>query len=181
MAAPRDPAAAREWLPAARARLAANADAIRALAAGLGDDQARWRPTPEAWSLLEVVSHLLDEEREDFRTRLELTLRDPAAPWPPIDPQGWPRTRDYQGRDLAASLEAFLRERRASLQWLEGLATARWGGSHAHPTAGELRAVDLLAAWIGHDHLHLRQMNELQWQYLARDAAPAALTYAGGW
>jgi len=181
MAVPRDPAAARAWLDAARARLAANAEAIRALGSGLGADQARWRPAPEAWSLLEVVNHLVDEEREDFRTRVEHTLRDPAAPWPPIDPQGWVRARDYQSRDLAASLAAFLRERRASLEWLDGLAAAPWDASHVHPTAGALRAGDMLEAWIGHDLLHLRQMNELQWQYLARDAAPGALAYAGGW
>jgi len=176
-----DLAAVGGWLAAARVRLAANAEAVRALASGLGADQARWRPAPEAWSLLEVVNHLLDEEREDFRARLGLVLRDPAAPWPPIDPQGWPRTRDYQSRDLAASLEAFLGERRASLDWLAGLESTSWGASHPHPSAGPIRAADLLDAWIGHDHLHLRQMNELQWQYLARDAAPGALTYAGGW
>jgi hypothetical protein len=44
-----------------------------------------------------------------------------------------------------------------------------------------MTAADLLAAWIGHDHLHLRQLDELQWQYLAARAAPVALAYAGGW
>ncbi|MHC4992905.1 MAG: DinB family protein, partial [Planctomycetota bacterium] len=35
---------------------------------------ARWRPPDGAWSILEIVTHLADEEVEDFRTRLRLTL-----------------------------------------------------------------------------------------------------------
>ena len=44
-----------------------NAQRIAALVAGVPDEQARWKPDAESWSILEVVNHLLDEEREDFR------------------------------------------------------------------------------------------------------------------
>ncbi len=44
----------------------------------------RWKPSPERWSLLEIVNHLADEEALDFRTRIERTLRDPSGAWPPI-------------------------------------------------------------------------------------------------
>lgn len=165
----------------ARARLSANALAVQALASGLADDQAHFRPAPGAWSIVEVINHLHDEERDDFRTRLDLTLRTPEAPWPPIDPERWARERDYQGRALAPSLEAFLRERRASIEWLAGLAGAAWSAVHRHPAIGAMSAADVLAAWLAHDHLHLRQLDELHWQYLAARAAPVALSYAGGW
>ena len=29
-----------------------------------------WRPKPEKWCLLEIVCHLLDEEKDDFRARV---------------------------------------------------------------------------------------------------------------
>jgi hypothetical protein len=124
------------------------------------------------------VNHLHDEERDDFRARLDLTLRTPGAPWPRIDPEQWARDRRYHERELGPSLAALLRERRASLDWLAGLASADWSAVHHHPTLGAMSAADVLAAWIGHDHLHIRQLNELHWQYLA---TPAALSYAGGW
>lgn len=38
-------------------------------------EQARWKPTPDKWSMLEVVNHLYDEEREDFRQRLSVNTR----------------------------------------------------------------------------------------------------------
>ena len=41
------------------ARLEANADVFRALVSGVGDGQARWKPEPDQWSILEVVAHLV--------------------------------------------------------------------------------------------------------------------------
>ncbi len=70
-----------------RERLRANAAVIAALVAGVTDEQARWKPDPAQWSILEVMGHLADEEVEDFRTRLDLTLHRPEAEWPRIDPQ----------------------------------------------------------------------------------------------
>ena len=43
------------------------------------------------------------------------------------------------------------------------------------------RAGDLLAAWVAHDLLHLRQLVELKYAYLARTMEPYALKYAGEW
>src|SRR6476659_6658780 len=99
-------------------RMRANAAAIAALARGIGDAQARWKPAADAWSLLEVVNHLYDEEREDFRTRIDYILHRPGEQAPPIDPEGWVTARAYNARDPGESLDAFLRERDASLEWL---------------------------------------------------------------
>ena len=45
------------------ARMEENAQVILHLAAGVSQEQARWRPTPDDWSLLEVINHFYDEER----------------------------------------------------------------------------------------------------------------------
>ena len=63
------------------------------LVSGLSLEQARWKPSLDKWSILEVVNHLYDEEREDFRQRLSLVLADPMQPWPPIDPRTWVTSR----------------------------------------------------------------------------------------
>lgn len=52
-------------------QLAHQAEAIRALMEGVPDAQARWRPSPDDWSILEVIHHLVDEEIEDFRRHLD--------------------------------------------------------------------------------------------------------------
>ena len=159
-----------------------HAVAIQALTAGVTPAQARRRPAPGAWSLLEVVCHLLDEEREDFRVRLDYLLHRPVDDdFPPIDPQGWVTARDYNARDLQTQVDAFLAERERSLAWLATLGDADLDSGREAPWGGTFHAGDMLAAWVAHDVLHLRQLVELH-HVLAGDAvAPYNPAYAGDW
>lgn len=161
-------------------RLQRSGRAITALFEGMDAAQARWRPDEESWSALEVLNHLYDEEREDFRTRLRLTLIEPDEPWPPIDPRGWVDERRYNERDPMTSLRNFLTERDASLEWLGTLVEPDWESGRDLPF-GRLRAGDLLASWCAHDLLHLRQLIELHYAYLVHQAAPYDVRYAGDW
>lgn len=156
------------------------AAAVAALTASVSDAQARWRPTPDDWSLLEVLNHLLDEETEDFRTRLDHILHHADQPWPRIDPQGWVTARRYNEQNLAEVRARWLTARTASLAWLATLTHANWQASVTAPW-GILQAGDMLAAWTAHDLLHLRQLIELQYAWSQRHAQPYALDYAGDW
>lgn len=160
-------------------RLARNGQAIAALVDELPPEQARWKPTPDKWSVLEILNHMVDEERADFRMRLDLLLHHPERDWPKIDPEAWARDRDYNSRDLEESIANFKQERRASIDWLEGLSEPRWENSYNHPSAGPLTAGSLFASWLAHDLLHIRQICRVQWQYLTQHAAPHSTLYAG--
>lgn len=163
------------------AQLRANAARITALVEPAGPEQASWKPDPGSWSILEVVNHLLDEEKLDFRVRLDLLLHQPGVDWPPIDPQGWVSQRGYNQRSLGPSLAEFLAERQASLEWLAGLSEANWQATATAPWGGVLHAGDLLAAWAAHDTLHLRQLVELAHAWVVHLAEPFDSGYAGEW
>ena len=160
--------------------MAENAVRIRALVHGISEHQARWRPDPASWSILEVVNHLLDEERGDFRVRLDYVLYRPGETWPGIDPAGWVTERKYNQRDVEPSLEVFLSEREASLGWLRGLSAPDWDATYAAPF-GQITAGDLLASWVAHDLLHIRQLVELHWAYTTAELKPRRTDYAGEW
>jgi hypothetical protein len=162
------------------ARMADNAARIQALVRGVSDRQARWKPDLTSWSILEVVNHVLDEEKEDFRVRLDYTLHRRGEPWPPIDPAGWVTSRGYSEKDLEPSLDQFLAEREASLAWLKELAAPEWGATY-EASFGPISAGDLLAAWVAHDLLHMRQLVELHWQYTTAEVEPYRTRYAGEW
>lgn len=157
-----------------------NAERIQALVDGVPPDDARWKPDPDSWSILEVVNHLCDEEKEDFRVRLNIILHYPDQDWPPIDPEGWVTKRNYNQRDLAESLESFLRERKASLEWLDGLGTPDWTTEYTSPF-GSMKAGEMFAAWVTHDQLHMRQLVELHRALTEMRAEPFSLDYAGEW
>lgn len=152
---------------------------ISALVAGVDEAQARWKPAPDEWSILEVIHHLYDEEREDFRPRLDLTLNHPNIPWPPNDPVAKVTERRYNEQNLRKVLTAFQTERAASLVWLGTLHTPDWNRSYTIPQVGTLRAGDLLVSWPAHDTLHLRQLSELHYHYITHLAQPYAVDYAG--
>jgi len=161
-------------------RLSKNRSAFEGLATGTSREQARWKSSPDKWSMVEVINHLYDEEREDFRARVESVLADPKQPLLPIDPRNWVVTRAYNERDLATSLSNLLGEREKSLAWLGQLSEPNWQNTHERPE-GSLCAGDLLASWLAHDFLHIRQLARLHWQYVGALADPYKTEYGGPW
>ena len=153
---------------------------IRGLAQGLTEEQAHWRPDASSWSVVEVINHLVDEEIEDFRAHLGGLLNKPIKAWTPIDPQGWVSARQYQARELEPSMEAFVQARGDTLAWLETLTNVDWTAAYELPW-GKLSAGDLLASWVAHDLLHIRQLTELNYALLSRSAVTERIDYAGEW
>jgi uncharacterized damage-inducible protein DinB len=156
-----------------------NGDVFKYLFKGVSDEQARWKPGEDKWSMLEVINHLYDEEREDFRKRLELVLNNPDDLWPPIDPEGWVVERNYNDRDVKQSLQNFFDEREKSLLWLDTLGRPDWQATHRHPQMGPMSAELILANWLAHDLFHIRQATDLHFAYLTKVVKPVSLDYSG--
>ncbi len=139
-----------------------------------------WKPAPGKWCLLEILCHLHDEEREDFRARVQHTLENPEQPMTPIDPVGWVLQRKYIEQDYQTALEKFLAERDKSVGWLASLRDAKWDNVYNHPQLGKLSASMFLSAWLAHDYLHIRQISNTKYLYL-KDLTGNDLSYAGKW
>jgi hypothetical protein len=163
------------------ARLDASARAIEALVAGVSPELARFQPASDTWSILEVLGHLGDEERNDFRVRIDYILNRPGEAWPAIDPVRSVRQARFNERALEALRTEFFSERQRSLKWLAGLHDANWLAEHRHPKMGTFTAASMLCAWAAHDLLHLRQIERLMFQHLALAVKPGRLDYAGEW
>jgi len=160
--------------------LARGAELIPMLVADMTQAEAQVRPEPESWSALEVICHLYDEEREDFRQRLDIMLHRPQDPLPDIDPQGWITSRQYDQRDLAEMVQKFKAERAQSLVWLKELSAPDWETVYTNQW-GSMKAGDMFAAWVAHDNLHMRQLVELRRSRLVNLTAPYDVGYAGDW
>lgn len=161
-------------------QMAQQAEAIRALVQGVPDEQARWKPSPNDWSILEVIHHLVDIEIEDFRANLDHILHHADQPLPSFDPQEWVTQRRYNQQDTAKVLAKFLAARQESLAWLRSLGSPDWNAAITEPW-GSLSAGDILVSWAAHDLLHLRQLVELHYAWTKQAAAPHSPEYAGEW
>ncbi|MFZ1322166.1 MAG: DinB family protein [Ignavibacteria bacterium] len=157
-----------------------NQDIFKSLLSGISEEMIQWNPTENKWSLLEIVCHLYDEEREDFRARLAKILLEDHE-WDPIDPQGWVTLREYSKKDFDAVLNDFLNERKLSVEWLKSLQVHDWNIKAVHPKFGEFSAIQMLSNWVAHDYLHFRQIINLKYLYLKESISPDSLDYAGEW
>lgn len=155
-----------------------NSELICQLVDGVADEQLRWREAPEKWSVLEVLVHLLDEERDDFSARLDLALHHSGEFGTSFDPEGRVKERRYNEADPAETLAAFREERARKVEWIRSLSDPDWTAIFPHPRA-KLRAGDLLLSWYVHDLLHVRQIADALIAHAKQQAPDFRADYAG--
>jgi hypothetical protein len=173
-----DTSTAAALLAAAREELARAPAMLGGLLAGL--DAAGWRARPASteWAPVEIVCHLRDEEVEDFGARVRV-VAEGGSQFAPIDPERWAVERRYLDAEGPAALATFRERRVASLAFLAEVAPARLTATVTHPRAGALSGLDLLAAWVAHDRLHLAQLAATLARGWAERWAPLRTEYAG--
>lgn len=165
-------------LTSARTELARFPLVLDALLQGLDDISWRARPAPAEWAPVEIVCHLRDEEEEDFGARLRVVL-DGGTAFVPIDPERWATERRYLDDDGPRALRAFRQRREASLTLLGAITSARLTRVVEHPRSGGLSGLDILAAWVEHDRLHLTQLAATLARLWATRWVPLQTDYAG--
>jgi len=150
------------------------------LFSGLSPEEYRWKSQPRSWNLLQLLCHLYDEERDDFRYRVFHCLETPEKQLPPFDPEQWVIDRKYEEQDYEEKLAALLAEREFSVEKLQALKNPNWDSAVEHPRMGPLSAGFFLANWLEHDHLHIRQFLKIRHLYLQSHSGHD-LSYAGNW
>jgi len=153
---------------------------IAALLTDISQEEAQIKPNPDSWSILEVICHLHDEEREDFREHLDFILFRQNEEWHHIDPEGWVTERSYNEQNFTEMGEKFFAERSKSLDWLQEISGADWDRTYTSQY-GSMKAGDMFSSWIAHDSLHIRQLVELRRSRVERITKPYDIHYAGDW
>ncbi len=157
-----------------------NKNVFRELLNNIPGESIHWSQNPEKWCLLEVICHLYDEEREDFRTRVKCVMEDPSLPPPSFDPLVWVEARKYKEQNYDRVLSSFLKERENSVEWLKSIKDPEWANAYVHPKLGPMSVYLFLTNWLAHDYLHIRQIIRLKFDYLKWKSGES-LNYAGDW
>jgi len=139
--------------------LAQTPNAMSALLRGKSAAWLNSRKTPESFSPLDVLGHLMHAEMTDWipRVRMILEHRDSLA-FDPFDRFA------FQGLIAGKSVELLLIEfaalRRQSLQTLRelGVGDAQLALPGMHPELGAVTLGNLLATWVIHDLGHIAQV-----------------------
>jgi hypothetical protein len=136
--------------------LAAFPDALKRQVQGLSDAALRFRPTPDDWSIIELVGHVIDVGALwPGRTRQMLATENPALA--AVD-ANWVRQRDYQNKQIGFLLITLAEQRAEYVEFLRMLRPGQLARTGIHPTRGPLTVAEGIAALVDHDHGHSRQI-----------------------
>lgn len=132
------------------------------LVAGMSDDELRWRPIPNKWSIAEILVHLRDVEREVFQVRIRQTLLEDRPTFAAWDQERAAVERDYLSQSATAALAEFGEIRSQTAAFLESAPVDQWQRTGIHPARGE-KTVEEMVTWQikSHDLSHLVQIKDI--------------------
>jgi hypothetical protein len=145
---------------------------------GLPHELVRWTPAPGKWSILQIVCHLRDMERDAYLARYRRLLAEENPTLPDIDSDALALESDYQSQDLAEAFEEWKRLRSETLALLDGasrLTEAQWARGGVHEGLGPLTMEGYLKRQaIGNDLAHFGQIRDIRSRYLLLERLAAA-------
>ncbi len=155
---------------------------LKAATKGVPKAVLTWSPAPGKWSILEIVCHMRDMERDAYLARYLRILAEDNPTLADIDGDRYSLEKDYRAQKLSEALRDWSRLRRECLKVLSKAKRGDWDRAGVHETAGPLTLSDLLKRQaIGNDEAHLGQIESIKRRHetLARiGSAPARLSKA---
>ena len=134
-------------------RLDSAPDRLLRLCASLSPEDATQRPAEGEWSVVEVIQHLVEGDRDTFLPRLYRMLAEERPLF---------AGRNREGRDqadLQALLVVFESTRREVVKILRELDPAGWTREGVSPSRGPLTVEAYALAMADHDDEHLAQID----------------------
>ncbi|MCS7277102.1 MAG: DinB family protein [Dehalococcoidia bacterium] len=125
----------------------------------LGEAALAFRPSPDEWSLKEVLGHLRDVQALALE-QVQAALAGRPLPHRDIDPL--PQERGYQDEDAGDLLEEMASLRRRLLHLLWSLTDEEWHRPCHHPLRGDLTVTQVVRELAQHDLEHLWQVRRLK-------------------
>ena len=133
---------------------------LREMTRDCSGSQAATPPKPGAWSIVDVVRHLVEGDRDTLLPRLRRLLVEERPTFAVFDPQAWEHERDHRARDFAADLAAFTRARADTLAFLERVPADAAGRLGVSGHFGPLTLLQYATHELDHDLEHLGQMRD---------------------
>ena len=136
---------------------------LKAALKGVPKKLLLWTPGPGKWSILEIVAHMRDMERDAYLARYRRILAEETPTLPDIDGDICAIRDDYRNLRLPDLLRDWLKLRKECLKLLKSVKGARWERVGTHETAGPLTMDALLRRQaVGNDEAHLAQIDGIK-------------------
>ena len=132
---------------------------LRCLMDELSEEDVRWKPAEDRFSIGEVLAHLSHSEGHCYRARLDRILEEERPEIEPDDAQH--HLKLYRTADPEDSFDHFEEQRETNVEFLRDLPAEAGARLAYHREAGEITLEQMLHEWALHDLGHVRQIAEL--------------------
>lgn len=116
------------------------------------------RPAPEEWSLLEIICHLRDVDREVNLPRIHKIMNEDNPFIIGVDSDKWAKERDYISQDIDTALSEYLSVRQEIINTLKNLESDRWFRKARHAILGPTTLQEIVKIIVQHDIIHTQQI-----------------------
>ena len=99
--------------------LEATPEILRGVMTELTEEDARWKPAPDRFSIAEVLAHLSHSEGHCYRMRLDRFLAETRPEFEPDDAQMYLEL--YKDADPEDAFDRFEEQRESNVEYLRGL------------------------------------------------------------
>src|SRR6478609_3741690 len=117
-------------------QLEATPEILRGLMCELSEEDARWKPAPDRFSIAEVLAHLSHSEGHCYRQRLDRFLSEERPVFEPDDAQMYLDL--YRDQDPEDFFDHFEDQRETNLEFLRDMPPGSGSRVANHLEAGEI-------------------------------------------
>lgn len=123
----------------------------------------KFRPKEQEWSLVEIISHLADVDKEVNLKRIRQVKSEEKPFFSAALTDDWAKTKNYQANGPYESFSECLLSRQELLEELSSLKDEEWHKKVSHAIFGPTTILEMVKFIAQHDRLHIQQVvNTLQ-------------------
>ncbi|WP_163102589.1 DinB family protein [Peribacillus alkalitolerans] len=146
---------------------------LKNLLSGLSDSWLQCNEGEGTWNAVEVIGHLIEGEKNDWITRLEIILKEgESKPFPPFD--RYSHLKDSSISSIEQKLLEFTNLRELNISKLKSLIDPELHLelTGTHPALGVVKMRELISTWAVHDLTHIAQIVRVMAERYRTDVGP---------
>jgi hypothetical protein len=136
-------------------RYAAGGPVLAYAAGGLSPEQEKARPGPGAWSIAEIVAHLVDSDLV-AADRMKRLVAEPEPTLLAFDQDAWVVRLRSQDMQVEEGVNLFVANRHWMTRLLRNCDEADFARAGEHSERGRMTLAEVLTTYVNHLDHHLR-------------------------
>ena len=118
-------------------------------------------PRDGGWSMLEILCHLRDCDKDLFIPRAEAILREDRPTLHGVNTEPWVLERDYAGLNIQQVFAEYVENRKNLVSLLLSISADDWNRQAFHTESGPTSLYNVMLYDLNHDRDHFQQSRKL--------------------